>query len=1457
MAEDREHTILRQVYELDTIDQSKSMELQATISNLQHRQVQRVINQVLDEFASTTHVYQFDQVVLDLGELTTEKLDRELPLRIESQLRSFLAQNIIAGELISVGKAIPRGLQIIDLFRHYLYYGYIPWQAGVNETPSSMLNQMLTQHASELIQLLKALGKYDHVIKRLVFQFNDDELEQVVTVLTPESAKYIIAYKEHFIAAAEHEERNHEDISRKNLRNKVWEVIFNFLLNKDEVTLNNRQHFLQALITQVALRNNETYESLLRALNVAVKGDVLVFDQEGFADLVTKLYAKQFSRQAKHVGVSEDAKAIIHFGDELRHYLKYGYFSDAFSPENQEVFISQLSHYFTEKLKRKQLSEREQGLWLKLYREAEFVSLLPSAIKQKVLRKIRTKEQLLITRLLELIANQQSDSSDTFRHQFVAVASSLLHAKAIEWKGSTSLQIRVFFQFVITKAKFSQLEVEQLFLKLKLDNEKITPGSIRKVVDHFAGKAKTKHSLEDHQVEQFVSNWSYVFATKGVERAKQQLIKELQEWEKHYQLQFDEVIQAIKKLVQAGWYDQSFQQFVETIQVEQGKYIAFEEHMEDVIETTTQSNEVDQQILAFIDELKPVLEKYLFTSPSRSGLIHSLQRIYEQYQITSAILWEWIAKDRYNLFEPAFHIQWKSLKKSMAFQQLIAQQDDSQQIELKEKADLLVTQKEQYVSSFVNEVKAELIQRLQGGTSQAQLTAFLQQLAHQYQVSLIDILNWLSVNKEVLFKSSVYDEWEAFEKSRDYQKLVGNQQTSITHSKSLADSSQLTGVEADQLITSFIHLVKSDLITWVNRSKTSAQLSKILQQIIANYNIAPEAFWKWISQDRLQLFDATFHNKWKAVAKSKAFKKLVEKNSRESSTKRRWKHIHYVFAYGQLPWWNAAYSWGQFEKELPLLLSSQFADYQVVLKQVPRKNWLKISRQHTWSQEGFYLLVRLYQRVTHRSEQTTVHALAIQLEQTIYDPLERYGVLSRQLRQEMRRELLKLIVLQSVDIEVFLQQMVETILESIQDYRAKQSVIQQLTGIFKSAGFYEVYQWLEQQVVQNDGAGDQISQLLQTEEFQSDPVKAYMQLHKQVNSPSSPLEILIVQYTQNASEVRELFTYAGFMKQILKDEDSVQVGIHTLTFFRGEQRVLYQETIILWNELKKHLSKQEADQIWVLWHTALFFYVGTGNLSALDVQQWKMLFHRAIQKVKGRGGLVQLMQRIKSSFGKDEQHKTQQLGIGWQLVELDQEPLIDEAEINSDEEEMDEVEEKPYRKLGESEERMLVDPIYVKHCGLVILAPYLARLFSMCNIATEQLKDDEALQSHAVNLLLFAATGEEEHVESDAVVAKVLCGIPIATPVDCTKPLLSDHIKAVEGLLHAVTQNWPGLQGTSKEGLRETFLQRAGKLEENEEAFLMHVEEGPFDMLLDRIPWGIGTINLSWMEKYIQVTWRT
>ncbi len=163
---------------------------------------------------------------------------------------------------------------------------------------------------------------------------------------------------------------------------------------------------------------------------------------------------------------------------------------------------------------------------------------------------------------------------------------------------------------------------------------------------------------------------------------------------------------------------------------------------------------------------------------------------------------------------------------------------------------------------------------------------------------------------------------------------------------------------------------------------------------------------------------------------------------------------------------------------------------------------------------------------------------------------------------------------------------------------------------------------------------------------------------------------------------------------------------------------------------------------------------------------------------------------------------------------------------------------------------------YVSNCGIVLLHPFLESFFTELNLIKKNgFVSVEACQ-RAVLLLHYLATGETALEEWNAVLIKVLCGLPLNETLPNTIELTDEERKESEAVLQSVIRYWPPLKNTSVKGLRQSFLQREGKLEPKQNGWLLTVEQKTIDVLLDKLPWGFSTIKLPWMNDTISVDWR-
>ena len=163
---------------------------------------------------------------------------------------------------------------------------------------------------------------------------------------------------------------------------------------------------------------------------------------------------------------------------------------------------------------------------------------------------------------------------------------------------------------------------------------------------------------------------------------------------------------------------------------------------------------------------------------------------------------------------------------------------------------------------------------------------------------------------------------------------------------------------------------------------------------------------------------------------------------------------------------------------------------------------------------------------------------------------------------------------------------------------------------------------------------------------------------------------------------------------------------------------------------------------------------------------------------------------------------------------------------------------------------------FIDNAGMVLLAPFLPRLFAMMELTDNGKFRNRDAQIKAIFLTQYAVFGDGEFPEYALQLNKLLTNFKTGIPLPRKSVLTDEDKTTVDGMLEGVLQNWERLANTTVSGLQEGFLRREGRLEEQEDTFSLTVEAKTYDMLLDHVPWNFRTIKFSWMPKALQVKWR-
>ena len=166
------------------------------------------------------------------------------------------------------------------------------------------------------------------------------------------------------------------------------------------------------------------------------------------------------------------------------------------------------------------------------------------------------------------------------------------------------------------------------------------------------------------------------------------------------------------------------------------------------------------------------------------------------------------------------------------------------------------------------------------------------------------------------------------------------------------------------------------------------------------------------------------------------------------------------------------------------------------------------------------------------------------------------------------------------------------------------------------------------------------------------------------------------------------------------------------------------------------------------------------------------------------------------------------------------------------------------------------ESLYIENAGLILLHPFLPAYFKDLKLINDKNQFISAnAQLRASVLLYYLQCGSEKYNEWEMPFNKILCGLQCVDLIPKGIKLKKKEKEESKLLLETVVKYWEALKGSSTEALQNTFFLRKGKITPKDNSWLIQVERTGVDILLDRLPWSIGTVKLPWLKEIIHTEW--
>ncbi|MBQ4839623.1 contractile injection system tape measure protein [Pseudoalteromonas luteoviolacea] len=162
--------------------------------------------------------------------------------------------------------------------------------------------------------------------------------------------------------------------------------------------------------------------------------------------------------------------------------------------------------------------------------------------------------------------------------------------------------------------------------------------------------------------------------------------------------------------------------------------------------------------------------------------------------------------------------------------------------------------------------------------------------------------------------------------------------------------------------------------------------------------------------------------------------------------------------------------------------------------------------------------------------------------------------------------------------------------------------------------------------------------------------------------------------------------------------------------------------------------------------------------------------------------------------------------------------------------------------------------------GVVLLWPFFEILFTKMSLLDKSQSEqvtfkDAAAQHKAYSLLCSLASLEPNSTET--YVINALLGLPIEYEFEEVDSLNDEELDELHTLISAAIARWEALKGMPVESFKAMFLQRSGEVKLTANGVSVVVESKPQDVLLMKLPWGLGIVQLPWLgNDLVNIEWQ-
>ncbi len=256
------HVIKKQIMDITLNSQVGSFGLQGQISSICHDIIAPIVDRYLSSAGDPDHIHRIEKLEIDLGEIRKEYLEKDFSRKMEELFPRVLFKKINNlreytydefndhgkdGRLTSLHResSVDHKCNGYELLEFFIAKGRLPWwgKKGSISNMSGLLKFQIKQNPKAVKRLFSESLKDEVKIKRIVYQFDDSDLNEIVKLVQAHHKSISVIHNDILECLTDYHLLR--GVSPGKIRTEIWLILLQMSGGSDN-------HFTQKVVIGVA-----------------------------------------------------------------------------------------------------------------------------------------------------------------------------------------------------------------------------------------------------------------------------------------------------------------------------------------------------------------------------------------------------------------------------------------------------------------------------------------------------------------------------------------------------------------------------------------------------------------------------------------------------------------------------------------------------------------------------------------------------------------------------------------------------------------------------------------------------------------------------------------------------------------------------------------------------------------------------------------------------------------------------------------------------------------------------------------------------------------------------------------------------------------------------------------------------------------------------------------------------